>query len=352
MAVTVEELARRLGAPFEGDGAQVIRGVSGLREAAPGEIAFVGSPRYAPDAATTAASAVIVGRDWNRSCAAPAVIRVENPEEAFSRVVAWFAPPPAPVSPGIHPAAIVSPGARLGEAVSVGPGAVVEAGASIGDRTILSAGVYVGHGVRIGSDCRLYPHVSVREHVVIGDRAIIHNGAVIGSDGFGYTADTQGVWHKIPQIGTVVVGDDVEIGANVTVDRARFGRTRIGNGVKIDNLVQIAHNVILGDHAILAAQVGIAGSSHVGSRVMMGGQAGVAGHLSIGEGAIVGGQAGVTKDVPPGTFVTGYPAAPHEKAARAHAGLMRLPQLKERLAELETRLRKLEEKLDAPPERP
>jgi UDP-3-O-[3-hydroxymyristoyl] glucosamine N-acyltransferase len=233
----------------------------------------------------------------------------------------------------------------LGRDVSVGPHCVLESGVKVGDRSILYAGCYLGHGVTIGSDTKLYPHVTVREYCQIGSRNIIHSGTVVGSDGFGYTVDEKGVRTKIPQIGIVVIGDDVEIGANVTVDRARFGKTCIGNGVKIDNLVQIAHNVVIGEHAVIVAQVGIAGSAEIGAHSVLAGQAGVAGHVTVGEWVVVGGQAAVTKDVPPKMFVSGYPAMPHEKATRIHAHVMRLPQLKERVIELEKRLQALEQKL-------
>ncbi|MBN1268761.1 MAG: UDP-3-O-(3-hydroxymyristoyl)glucosamine N-acyltransferase [Kiritimatiellae bacterium] len=341
MELTAAEIARRLGALCEGDGSCVIRRMAGIRDAGPGDISFVANTRYAADAANTRASAVVVGMDWTRPCAA-VLIRAENPEKAFAQVAEWFMPPPIVPAPGIHPTAIVAKDARLGSEVSIGPYCIIEPGAAIGDRTILFAHGYIGHETEVGADCRFYPHVTARERVTIGDRVIIHNGTVIGSDGFGYTVDEKGERRKIPQIGIVEIGDDVEIGANVTVDRARFGTTRIGKGVKIDNLVQIAHNVVIGDHAVIVAQAGVAGSTVIGSKAILAGQAGIAGHLVIGAGAIVGAQAGVTKNVAPKTFVSGYPAAPHDKATRIHAHLMHLPELKEHVAALEARLRKLE----------
>ncbi len=344
MVITVEELARKLGLAFEGDGSCPIKGIAGIRDAGPGEIAFVANPRYAADAAQTRASAVIVAKNWTRPCPA-ALIRADDPDKAFAQVAGLFAPPPAAPEPGVHPTAVIAKDVKLGADVSVGPHCVLEPGVTLGDRVILGAGCYLGHGVSVGSDTRLYPHVSVREYCRIGSRCIFHNGTVIGSDGFGYNVDKQGVRTKIPQIGIVVIGDDVEIGANVTVDRARFGRTRIGNGVKVDNLVQIAHNVTVGDHAVIVAQVGIAGSSEIGAHAVLAGQAGVSGHVAVGEWCVVGGQAAVTKDVPPKTFVSGYPAMPHEKATRLHAHYMRLPDLKARVGELEKRLEALEQKL-------
>ena len=339
--LTIQEIAARVGGAVETGGDVRIRGIAGIRDAQPGEVSFLSNPRYAAEAAATRASAVLVPLAWDKPC--PAVlVRVENPDAAFARVAAWFAPEPIRPPPGVHPTAMVAPDAVLGPDVSIGPHCVIEPGARIGARAVLDAQVYVGHASEIGEDSRLYPHVSLRERVRVGARCILHNGVVLGSDGFGYTVDAAGVRTKIPQYGTVAVGDDVEIGANTTVDRARFGKTVIGNGVKIDNLVQIAHNVVIGDHAVIVAQVGIAGSTVVGARAVLAGQAGVAGHLVIGEGAIVGAQAGVTKSVPPGAFVSGYPAAPHEKATRIHAHVMRLPEMRAELAELRGRIQRLE----------
>jgi UDP-3-O-[3-hydroxymyristoyl] glucosamine N-acyltransferase len=344
MPLTVAEIARKLGADVDGDGGRVITAVGGVRDAGPGEIAFVSQARYAADAEASQAGALIVGRDWDRPCGA-ALLRVDKPEAAFTEVAQWFAQPPPAPDVGLHPSALISPDAELGEGVSVGPWCVIEAGAVIGPRAVIGAQCYVGHGVRIGADSRLYPQVSIREHCVVGARVILHNGAVIGCDGFGYAVDKQGVRTKIPQIGIVVIGDDVEIGANTTVDRARFGKTRIGTGVKIDNLVQIGHNVIIGDHAVIVAQVGIAGSSHIGPKAILAGQSGVAGHLTVGAGAVVGAQSGVVRDVPPGAYVLGFPAAPQKDTARQYALVARLPELAKRVADLQARLAALEQKL-------
>ena len=338
--MTVTEIARLINGIVEGNGSLNVTGLAGLEEAVSGDLAFLSNPRYAAAVARTQASAVIVSEDWSGSCPC-AVIRVKNPDRAFASLAAVMSPPAPKMEPGIHRTAIVAPGVELGKDVGVGPYCVLDAGVKVGDRTQLSAACYVGHGTLIGNDCRLYPHVTLRERTKIGDRVIIHNGAVVGSDGFGY-ARVGERWEKIPQVGIVEIGDDVEIGANVTVDRARFGKTVIANGVKIDNLVQVAHNVRIGENTAIAAQTGISGSTTVGRNVQLGGQAGLAGHLKVGDGSIVGAQAGVTKDVPPATFVSGYPAMPHDKAKETHAHLMRLPHLKKRVEELEHRLAELE----------
>ncbi len=345
METTAAELAAKLGVSLEGDGACRVSAVAGVREAGPGEVTFVANPKYAPLVAVTKASVVVVPKDWDKPCPSPAVFRSENPEKTFSQIALWFAPPPVKLTPGIHPTAVIASDVVLGKDVYIGPCCVLEPGAKVGDRSVLVAQVYVGHGAVVGSDTKLYPQVTLREHVQIGSRVIIHNGSVIGSDGFGYNVDARGVRTKIPQIGIVVVDDDVEIGANVTIDRARFGRTKIGKGAKIDNLVQIAHNVVIGENAVIVAQVGIAGSSQIGARAVLAGQVGVAGHIVVGEGSTVGAQSGVPQDVPPNTFVLGSPAIPAEDEKRRIFSVMRLPRLKQKVAELEKRLKDLEQRL-------
>ena len=340
MVMTVEDIARRLGARVSGSEGKEIRSVASVADASPDDITFLSNPRYASAVAATNAGAVLVGEDWSGVTRA-AVVRVKNPDAAFAQVVAWFARPEPAAPVGVHPTAIVAEDVVLGRDVSVGPFCVLEPGVKVGDRTSLGAAVYLGHGVAVGSDGRLYPHVSVREYCRIGDRAILHNGAVIGSEGFGYVPE-DGHWKKIPQTGSVVIGDDVEIGANTTVDRARFGTTRIGNGVKIDNLVQVAHNVVIGDDTAIAAQAGISGSARIGARVQLGGQVGVAGHLEIGNDSVVQAQSGVSKSLPPGSIVFGCPALPRGEAAKTQAHVKRLPELKQKVADIEQRLKAME----------
>jgi UDP-3-O-[3-hydroxymyristoyl] glucosamine N-acyltransferase len=339
----LEAIASEIGGELEGDGSLEIVGLASLTEAAAGDITFLANPKYSSEVATTAATAVLVNLDWDGDYPC-ALIRVKSADRAFAEVAALISPPPVTFAPAISPTAVIAEDVAIGADVYIGPHCVIEPGASIGDNCVLVAGCYVGHGAVLGVACTLHAHVSVRDRSRLGDRVVIHNGSVIGSDGFGYTPDENGVWQKVMQLGIVEVGNDVEIGANVTIDRARFGKTLIGNGVKIDNLVQIAHNVRIADNAVMAAQVGISGSSHIGRQVQLGGQAGLAGHLTVGDGAVVGAQAGVTKSVPAKTFVSGYPAMDHRKATKMHAHMMRLPELKKKVRKLEAAIGELQKK--------
>lgn len=341
----LSDLAEKLGGVLTGNGDQEITGLSGLSEAREGDLSFLANLYYSSQVATTKASAVLVGHDWDgdSSCS---LVRVDNADKAFAEAGAILGPSPVTYLPGVHETAVVAEDAVIGEDVCIGPCCVVEPGARIGERTVLVAGCYVGHSASIGDDCKLYANVSVREYTKIGDRVIIYDGAVLGNDGFGYYRAGE-KWVKIPQVGIVEIGDDAEIGANATIDRARFGKTVVGKGVKIDNLVMVAHNVSIDENTAIASQVGISGSTRIGKNVQMGGQAGLAGHLEVGDNAIVGAQAGVSKSVDPGSFVSGYPAMPHSKAARIRAHTMRIPQMKKRLAELEKRVAELSAALDS-----
>ncbi|MBC8206304.1 MAG: UDP-3-O-(3-hydroxymyristoyl)glucosamine N-acyltransferase [Kiritimatiellales bacterium] len=333
------ELVEKIGGTLEGDGNIEIQGVAGIREAASSQISFMSNPKYASQAAATQAGVVIVSEDWTGECPA-ALIRTQNPDAAFAQAATLFyTPVPAP-EPGVHPSAVVADDAELGEGVCIGPLCVIEPGVKIGAQSVISAQCYIGRQVTIGTDSFLYPHVSVRESVIIGDRTIIHNGTVVGSDGFGYSVDSDGVRTKIPQIGSVKIGNDVEIGANVTIDRARFGQTTIGNGTKIDNLVQIAHNVTIGENAVIIAQVALAGSCSIGDRTIIAGHAGVAGHIKVGNDVVIAAKTGVTKDVEPGQCVMGMPAVSESQYKRSLASVALLPKLKKRLAALEKEVRK------------
>ena len=283
----------------------------------------------------TRASAVFVPPDFTEPITA-AQIRVANPTKAFEQVVLKFAPKPIKFAPGIHASAVVDPSAQLGERVSVQPHAVIEAGVSIGDDTIIGAGSYIGHETVIGSACLIYPLVTIRERSRIGSRVIVHSGAVIGADGFGFEM-VDGRQQKIQQLGMVQIDDDVEIGANTTIDRARFGRTWIQQGVKIDNLVQIAHNVVIGKNSVIVAQTGISGSTRVGECVIMGGQVGIVGHIEIADGTMIAAQSGVAKSIPGGVWF-GYPAGPIEETKRQIAWIHRLGKLFARVKEIEKKL--------------
>ena len=327
------EIAEHFGGTLEGNGNIEIRAVAGLKEAGEGDISFLANPKYAAQVAETAASAVIVPTDWDRPVKC-AIIRVANSDQTFAEVAELFYEPvPAP-KPGVHPSAVVAESAQLGDGVSIGAHCTIDEGVVIGANTVIQSNCAVGYKTIIGEECILYPLVSIREFAEIGNRVIIHNGAVIGSDGFGYAVQDDGSRTKIPQIGKVVLEDDVEIGANVAIDRARFGKTRVGKGTKVDNLVQIAHNVVIGEHTILCGQSGISGSTTVGSRCIMAGQSGLAGHLEVGDGAIIGAQAGVMKNVSDKVFVMGSPAMPHLQAKKMIANMVTLPKLKEKVKRL------------------
>jgi len=341
----VSEIAANIGGQLEGSDDPSISGVAGIREAQPGQISFLAHPRYASYVATTRADALIVGFDHVADPAkGPVLIRVADPYVGFLQTLRLYgAERPKPV-PGTHPSAVIHPTARLGEGVSIGAHVVIEAGAQLGSRVILMPGVFIGSDSEIGDDSCLYPNVVVREASRLGQRVIVHAGAVIGADGFGYVK-AGGVHLKVPQLGTVQIEDDVEIGANSTIDRATTGVTKIAAGVKIDNLVQIGHNVTIGANSIVCAQVGVSGSTQVGDDVTLAGQAGVGGHLRIGDRALIGGQAGVTKSVSDDARVSGYPASDHEQALRVQAHTRRLPELVRDIRDLTERLNRLEAEL-------
>src|SRR5213083_2608703 len=335
MTFTLQQLATTSGGELVGDPSLQIMGAASLGDATPGEISFFANRKYVALLRKTRASAVFVPPDFAEPINA-AQIRVSNPTKAFEQVVLKFAPKPITFTPGIHPSAVVDPSVQLGDRVSIQPLAVIEAGAQIGHDTIIGAGSYVGHETVIGSACHIYPHVTIRERSRIGSRVIIHSGAAIGADGFGFEM-IDGRQEKIQQLGIVQIDDDVEIGANTTVDRARFGRTWIQQGVKIDNLVQIAHNVVIGTNTVMAAQSGIAGSVQIGQRVQMAGQVGIVGHVEIADGSRIAAQSGVSKSIPGGTWF-GYPAMPMPEARRQIAWVRRLGKLLARVKELEKKL--------------
>ena len=337
--MTLSELAERLGCVLEGDGAILIEGVATLEEAAPGQLTFFANPRYAPVLRRTRASAVIAGA--GAEDAPCAVLRTGDPYLAFAQAVELFADPWRPPA-GVDPRAAVAPGALIAPDASIGPFAVVGEGARIGRRTIVHAHAVVGRFAQVGDDCIIHARVSIRERVQLGHRVVVQDGAVIGSDGYGFARRPDGTHHKIPQVGGVVIEQDVEIGANTTIDRPAVGETRISAGTKIDNLVQVAHGVRIGRDVLLAAQVGIAGSTVIEDRVTLAGQVGVAGHITLGRGTIATAQTGIPNSVEPGSFISGYPAIPNRDWLKASAVFRKLPDLRRLLAELERRLSALE----------
>jgi UDP-3-O-[3-hydroxymyristoyl] glucosamine N-acyltransferase len=332
---TLRKLATLSGGELIGDATLQITGAATLGEARPGEISFFANRKYIQLLRKTRASAIFVPPDFAEPINT-AQVRVSNPTKAFEQVVLKFAPRPITFAPGIHPTAVVDPSAQLGERVSIQPLAVIEAGTRIGDDTIVGAGGYIGCETVIGSACHIYPQVTIRERSKIGSRVIIHSGAVIGADGFGFEM-VDGRQQKIQQLGIVQIDDDVEIGANTTVDRARFGRTWIQQGVKIDNLVQIAHNVVIGKNSVIVAQTGISGSTRVGERVAMGGQVGIVGHVEIADDSMIAAKTGVSKSIPGGVWF-GYPGVPLAEAKQQIAWIHRLGKLFARVKEIEKKL--------------
>ena len=335
MDFTVSELAALVGGQFasDADGSHRITGAAAARDAGVGEITFFGNPKYLTQVKASRASAVLVPLDFRESIA-PIVIRVENPSLAFARIVEVFTPPAVHFAPGVHPSAVIGQGVILGENVSIQPFVVIEGGAEIGPRTVIGAHGYIGNDAAIGADCQIAPRVTIGARCILGSRVVIHSGAVLGSDGFGFEF-SNGRHVKIPQMGIVQIDDDVEIGANVTIDRARFGRTWIGAGTKIDNLVQIAHNVVVGKHCLLVSQAGISGSTRLGDYVTIAGQAGVVGHIEIGDRAIVAAKSGISKNLAAGEVVWGVPAQPMRETKKQLACIRRLPHLFERVRKIE-----------------
>jgi len=342
MRKTLSEIAKLVDGEVVGNSDIVITGVSGIREAKEGDITFAANSKYNHLIKETNASAIITSKDIID--APKPIVRTENPSLAFAKVVSLVTPIKIKHPKGIHPSAILADNVKLGKNIAVGAHTILEDGVEIGDNTIIYGSCYIGFDTKIGKDCLIYANVSIRERIEIGNRVIINNGTVIGSDGFGYVK-VDGVHQRIPQVGTVLIEDDVDIGANVAIDRARFDKTIIGKGTKIDNLVQIAHNVIIGENSIIVAQTGISGSSTIGKNVILAGQSGVVGHISIGDNVTVGAQSGVTKSVPPNMTVSGYPAKPHDTAKRVNACIQKLPQLFKSFLELKKKIEDLESKL-------
>lgn len=332
----LKEIAEYLKGELKGDPGLEIKGVEGIEEAREGDITFLRAEKL-PEGLELKAGAIIV-KEFLEGIPI-SQIKVKNPQYAFARLLELFYVKKRETS-GISKEAFIEEGVELGKDLSIYPFAYISRGARIGDNTIIGPHVFIGEDVRIGHDCLIYPGVVIRERVCIGNRVIIHSGTVIGSDGFGYVFQ-EGRHYKIPQVGGVIVEDDVEIGANVTIDRATKGNTVIMRGTKIDNLVQIAHNVRIGPHCIIVAQTGIAGSSELGAGVILAGQVGIADHIKIGNGVRIGAQSGIMEDLPSGTYF-GTPSLPHREWFRLYALYKRLPELFKKIKELEEKIQNLE----------
>lgn len=338
---TLGELAKLVGGDVAGDRSVIIAGVAAIDIAEEGDITFIANPKYIAQIQTTRASAIIISPDI-KCPEGKNALYAKNPYLAFAKVLELFYSPAKPYN-GIHPDACIHQTAVIGESVSIYPNVFVDEGAKIGNRVVLYPGVYIGNNAEVGDDTVLYSNVSVREGCLIGKRVIIHCNSVIGSDGFGYAKDGT-KYHKIPQKGIVRIEDNVEIGACVTIDRATLGETIVRSGAKIDNLVQIAHNVTIGEDSIIVAQVGIAGSAKIGKRVTLAGQVGVNGHIEIGDDVMIGAQSGVTSDVNSQQIYSGMPAIPHKEWLKAQTIFAKLPEMRKTLMELEKRVRGLEDK--------
>lgn len=332
--LTMAEVAERVGGRLVGDAELQVAGIAPVDEAAPDRLAFLAARRYARHVPDSRAAAFLVSREMEEVLSDSATRVVAEDAYGAMRTLLQHFHPPSPWEAATHPTAVLGAGVRLGAGVWIGPYAVLEDDVAVGDGTRVGAHCVLGRGSVVGSDCRLHPHVVLYEETELGSRVIVHSGARLGSDGFGYTV-VDGEHAKIPQVGRCVVEDDVEIGANTTVDRGSLGDTRIGRGVKLDNLVHVAHNVRVGARSLLAALVGIAGSTRIGEGVWFGGQSGAINQLEIGDGVQVTIQTGVTRDISEGETVTGFPARPHREYLRSQALVSRLPKLVARLEELE-----------------
>lgn len=337
---TVQEIAELVGGRIVGECSIKLTGVSSLSEATENDVAFLGSEKYLAQVMPSRASVILVPPTYGEQPpAGRAWIVCDDPSYAFTSVITAFTPPATVYAPGIHPTAVVSPSATIGANVHIGAKCVIDDEAKIGDNTVVMPGVYVGVKSEIGADCKIFPNSVINERCFIGNRCILQSGCIIGSDGFGFKSGPLG-HEKIPQVGIVQIDDDVEIGANSCIDRARFGRTWIKAGTKVDNLVQIAHNCEIGHCCLIVGQAGIAGSTHLGDGVILAGQSGLSGHLKIGAGTIVMAKAGVTKDTAPGTILMGYPAQDRKEFARERLMIHRIGKLQEELKELKAKLDK------------
>lgn len=331
---TISSLAQQLGGEVIGDGSTAITGVAPADQARAGDLTFAEKISYLEAAERSQATAILVPRGFES--ASKTLILVKDPRVAMAEVLPLFFPEEI-YPPGIHPGAVVDPGATVDPTAHIGPHCVIGADVTIGERSVLMGGNHIGRGSRIGNDVRLHPNVVIYSRSQIGDRVSIHSGTTIGADGYGYVFD-QGRHRKMPQVGNVIIHDDVEIGSNASIDRGALGPTVIGQGTKIDNLVHVAHNVVMGRHCLIMGQVGFAGSTHLSDYVVIASQSGIAGHLKLGAQATIGAKSGVMRDIPAGETVLGYPAAPDKQAKRQWIAMTQLPDALRRLKMVEKQL--------------
>lgn len=337
----LDEIAEKLGCTLEGDAKVEIKGVAGIEEAREGELTFLANRRYRPILATTRASAILISRE--EGLVRLAALRSENPYLDFARAIELFHAAPNFLQ-GIHPTAVITKSAKIGTGAHIGPYCFVDENVEIGCRAVLHSFVVIYRGAQIGDDFFAHSHSAVRENCRIGNRVILQNGVVVGSDGFGYARQADGRWYKMRQAGTAVIEDDVEIQAGSAIDRATIGETRIGRGVKIDNLVQVGHACRVGEDSLLCGQVGLAGTTRIGKRCILAGQVGAAGHLTIGDGATLTAQSGAPTDVPPGAIYSGYPAMENLSWRKSVAVFHRLPDLQKEVRELREEVARLRTK--------
>jgi UDP-3-O-[3-hydroxymyristoyl] glucosamine N-acyltransferase len=337
---TLADIARLVGGELSGDGGKRILGPAPFGEAGPDHITFAGQAKYIKQLDTSHAGAVLV--PLGTSCETTNIVRVKNPQLAFIKVLSLFHPP-SRLPAGIHPKAVIGDDFSCGERLAVGAGAVIQNRVSVGHRVQIHPNAVIGDQVEIGDDVVIYPNVTILERCKIGSRVIIHAGTVIGSDGYGFESDGQR-YHKIPQLGIVRIDDDVEIGANNTIDRAAFEKTWIQSGVKTDNLVHIAHNVVVGENTVIVAQSGIAGSTTIGRDVILAARSAIGGHITVGDRAVIGPKAGISQSVPGGAMLSGFPGIPHKLWLRVQRSFSKLPELFKQVADLEKRIRKIEDK--------
>lgn len=337
--LSCQEIAELTGGKLLNPTENEISSVASLLEATENQLSFLGNDKYIPQIKDSKAGVILIPDNYtpeDDKC----YIVCQNASSAFSQVIDIFAPEPIKYAPGIHPTASIAEDAEIGEGCHIAANATVLGGAKIGANTVICSGTVIGHEAQIGSDCLLHPNVTVRERCILGDRVIIHSSTAIGSDGFGFIPGARG-HKKIPQVGIVVLEDDVEVGSCVCIDRARFGKTRIGTGTKIDNLVQIAHNVEIGAHCFIVSQSGIAGSSKLGNFVIVAAQAGITGHVEVGDGVTMAGRAGVTKDIEAGQKVFGFPAVSKKEFVMQNLRIKKIERMEKELKELKKQIEEL-----------